>query len=94
MTSLLSEQAIERIQHLYGEPSRPRTALAEAWAGRLPAEALDRSDREALIRALIGLRWSLTDTATHTRTTTYTLCRWLDLYELRTHQPRRKEVAA
>lgn len=54
----------------------PRTAANDLWEdcchGIMPAEALPTREREDLIVTLLGRGWTLTEVATHTRTTTYT----------------------
>lgn len=49
--------------------------LTACWNGVLPAELLERGDRDQLIYELWIARWTDAEVATHTRLTTYTAAR-------------------
>jgi hypothetical protein len=51
--------------------------------GRAPAECLTPADRRTALLRLVQAGWDPARIALHVRATTYTVCRWLDLYELR-----------
>lgn len=57
-------------------PARSRAALWRAcWRGEAPAEELPAGERDALVRALVRLGWSVVQVAQHTRMSTYTTAR-------------------
>lgn len=60
-----------------------RLLRAAVAGGREPAESLDPAARRAVLLTLCAAGWSLHEIAEHTRTTTYTTHRWLELYGLR-----------
>lgn len=64
--------------------ARSRLLRAAVAGGREPAEALCPADRRAVLLALLAAGWTAAEIAVHTRTSTYTLHRWLDSYGLRT----------
>lgn len=58
-------------------PARPVRGhqLAEALAGREPAEALPPRERRQLVAQLVAAGWTDADMAAHTRWSTYTVAR-------------------
>jgi hypothetical protein len=84
--------------HVYGLPTPPRPDVralsnqrlrALCWRGELPAELLDRRDRERLLRELWAAGWTDVEIATHTHMTTYTTARIRERLGLRAHRARR-----
>lgn len=49
--------------------------LADCWAGRMPAEALERTWRDQLVFELVAAGWTDLQIAVHTRMSTYTTVR-------------------
>lgn len=66
-----------RLRAAAGQP--PPRSGRELWmaccAGDEPAELLDPRDREDLVAHLLDRCWSITEIATHTRETEYTIDR-------------------
>lgn len=78
-----------------GPAARSRLLCAAVAGGREPAEALTPADRRYVLASFLAGGWSPEEIAVHTRTTTYTLYRWLHAYGLRIpHHTLRERSAA
>ncbi|HEY8590214.1 MAG TPA: helix-turn-helix domain-containing protein [Naasia sp.] len=66
-------------------------AVAGGWE---PAESLTPDERRQVLGALVRDGWSVRQIAYRVRATEYTVCRWLDTYDLRSHHTLRGGHAA
>lgn len=68
--------------------------LTACWNGELPAELLERGDRDQLIYELWKAGWTDAEVAAHTRLSTYTSARIRERLGLSVHVPHWKEHGA
>lgn len=79
----------------HGRPMTRELLYDACYRGAIPAEALDRVDREHLLYDLWLKGWSDVEIATHTRISTYTVVRIRERLGLAAARPEpRKAVAA
>jgi DNA-binding NarL/FixJ family response regulator len=76
-------------------PAAHRRLLMAAVAGGWePAESLTPDERRQILGPLVRDGWSVQQIAYRLHATPYTVCRWLDSYELRPHHTTRGGHAA